>query len=431
MSQLPLQQTSKLKLLVDDIFTVISSRKMMVMLLLGFSSGLPLLLSISTLIAWFSQSNISTEKIGLLTLISAPYTFKFIWSPIMDRFSLPFLGRRRGWILVMQILLMITVMLNALFTPETNPWALACLNLIIAFLSATQDININAYQADILKPNERALGGAVSTLGYRIAMFASGAGALLIAASFSWHSAYIIIGLLFLIGIIGTLVAPSTQRTTEHAPKTLFKAVILPFMDFFKRNHIISAFLILILIIVYKLGDQLAFSLNTVFFLRGLNFSLNEVAIAFKFSAMIFTILGTLSGGFIMKRIGIYKGFLYFSFCMALANLCYAVLAIVGKSFYLMTLSVAIEYFAGGLGSAAFLAFLFSLCNQNYSATQFALFSSLDSLGRVFIGPVAGFVATSYSWAMLFILSTCIGLAVSMFILFSKQLIINMIGTTK
>ncbi|MCF6775103.1 MFS transporter [Thiotrichales bacterium 19X7-9] len=427
MSQLPLQQTNKNKPLVDDIITVITSRKMMVMLLLGFSSGLPLLLSISTLIAWFSQSDISTEKIGLLTLISAPYTFKFIWSPIMDRFSLPFLGHRRGWILVMQILLMLTVALNALFTPENNPWALAFLNLIIAFLSATQDININAYQADVLKPDERALGGAVSTLGYRIAMFASGAGALLIASSFGWHNAYIIISLLFLIGIIGTLVAPKAIKVRTHAPKTLFQAVILPFIDFFQRHHFISAILILLLIIVYKLGDQLAFSLNTVFFLRGLNFSLNEVAIAFKFSAMIFTILGTLTGGFIMKRIGIYKGFLYFSLAMALANLCYAILAIVGKSFYLMTLSVAVEYFAGGLGSAAFLAFLFSLCNQNYSATQFALFSSLDSLGRVFIGPLAGFIATTYNWATLFLLSTCIGLAVSIFILFSKRIITSMV----
>ncbi|MCF6767310.1 MFS transporter [Thiotrichales bacterium 19S11-10] len=417
--------------LLLEIRAILTSRKMLVMLLLGFSSGLPLLLTLSTLIAWYTQSNISIQDIGFLTMISAPYTFKFVWAPLMDRFSLSFISHRLGWVLITQLLLIITVASNALFTPETNPWTLAILNLFIAFISATQDININAYQADILKPEERALGGAISTLGYRIAMFASGAGALIIASKTSWATAYLSISLLFIIGIIGTLIAPKIKQKTEHMPQSLYQAVVFPLTDFLKRHHIRSALLILCLIIVYKLGDQLAFSLNTVFFLRGLNFSLEQVAYAFKLSAMAFTILGTLIGGLLIKRIGIYKGFLYFSFAMALANLSYAILAIVGKNFYLMMFSVAVEYFAGGLGSAAFLAFLFSLCNQNYSATQFALFSSLDSLGRVFIGPFAGYIVKNYSWVLLFLISTTIGLVVTFIIYLTRGQISSMLKLNK
>lgn len=405
----------------QEIIAVLGLRKMFVMLLLGFSSGLPLLLTLSTLAAWYTQAGIETKDIGFLSLISVPYTFKFLWAPLMDRFSLPFLGRRKGWILLMQILLIIFVFSNGFFTPNEHPWILATLNFIIVFLSATQDININAYQADILKPNERALGGAISTLGYRVAMFISGGGSLLLAATFSWSIAFFVIALLFIIGIFATLIAPNPQNEIQHTPKSLYDAVIFPFLEFFNRYTKKTAIFTLFIIIFYKLGDQLAFALNTTFFLRGLGFSLTEVAIAFKISALIFTLLGTLTGGIIIRFIGVFKGLLYFSFIMALANLMYMILALTGKNFMLMTISVAIEYFAGGLGSSAFLAFLFSLCNQNYSATQFALFSSLDSLGRVFIGPFAGFIAEYLGWASLFLTSTIIGIIVSISLIFSHH----------
>ena len=413
---------SEIKLATTESFKAIfTSRKMLVMFLLGFSSGLPLLLTMSTLTLWYAQYNISIQDIGFLSLIAFPYAFKFLWAPLIDRYTLPFLGRRRGWIFAMQLCMMATIITVSFYTPESHAFLIAGICVVLCFFSATQDIAINAYQADILLENERALGGAVSVLGYRVAMFTSGSVALFIASYTSWNIAYLSMAGFMLIGVVGVFIAPSPESSATNIPKNLLHAVVLPFKEFFTRLSFKSALLVLAIIVIYKLGDALAFSLNSVFFLKGLGFSLIEIGIAYKTNALIAAILGSIVGGIIITRIGVYKGILYFSVIMACANLMYLLLALVGKSYVLMSISVAVEYFAGGLGTAAFIALLLSLCNQSFSATQFAIFSSIDSLGRIFLGPLAGFTVENYSWAMLFFLSFVIGIITTAIIYLAKK----------
>ena len=405
---------------IDGTKAIFTSRKMLVMFLLGFSSGLPLMLTLSTLSLWYAAYNIKIEDIGFLSLITFPYTIKFLWSPLMDCFVPPILGRRRGWILLMQCCLMVTIIIISLFSPDKNALFIAILAGLVCFFSASQDIAINAYQADILHEEERALGGAVSVLGFRVAMFTSGTLALIIAAYANWHIAYLSMGLLVAIGMLGVFLAPKTPNITE-LPKTLSESVWRPFKEFFQRINIRSACLILLIIIIYKLGDALAFSLNSVFFLKGLHFTLVEIGLAYKTNALIATLIGTTIGGLVIRKVGIYKGLLYFSILMACANLMYVLLAMVGKSYWLMSASVATEYFAGGLGTSAFIAFLLSLCHQSYSATQYAIFSSLDSIGRVFIGPFAGLTVANINWTTLFVMSFMIGIVTTIIIYLAKQ----------
>ena len=406
---------------IESFKGIFTSRKMLVMFLLGFSSGLPLLLTMSTLTLWYAEYNVSIKDIGLLSLVAFPYTFKFLWAPLMDRFTLPFLGRRRGWILAMQLCIIGSLIFVSLYNPQNHPLIIAGICVVICFFSASQDIAINAYQADILLEKERALGSAVSVLGYRTAMFTSGSVALFIAAVANWNVAYLSMSAFMIIGIAGVFLAPSTNPKQAHIPSSLQKAVLLPFKEFFSRLNIKYAILILFIIVIYKLGDALAFSLNSVFFLKGLNFSLIDIGVAYKTNALIFSILGSIIGGIIITRIGVYRGFLYFSIVMACANLMYMLLALVGKSYVLMGMSVAIEYFAGGLGTSAFIALLLSLCNQSFSATQFAIFSSIDSLGRVFIGPLAGITVAHYNWPTLFSLSFLIGVITTLIIYLAKK----------
>jgi MFS transporter, PAT family, beta-lactamase induction signal transducer AmpG len=413
---------SEIKLATTESFKAIfTSRKMLVMFLLGFSSGLPFLLTLSTLTLWFASYDISMQDLGYLSLITFPYAIKFLWAPLMDRYTLPFLGRRHGWILAMQVCIIFMIILLSFYSPDTHPLTIAGICVVLCFFSASQDIAINAYQADILLENERAIGGTISVLGYRIGIIISGTVALFIAFYSSWNTAYLSMSGFMIIGIVGILIAPHPDMSKITIPKNLFNAVILPFKEFFTRLSFKSALLVLLIIIIYKLGDALAFSMNSAFFLKGLNFNLIEIAIAYKTNATIFAILGSVVGAIIITRIGIYKGILYFSIIMACANLMYLLLALVGKSYVLMSLSVAVEYFAGGLGTSAFIALLLSLCNQSFSATQFAIFSSIDSIGRIFIGPLAGFTVENYSWATLFFLSFVIGLITTLIIYLAKK----------
>lgn len=410
----------------ESIKALFVSRKMLVMFLLGFSSGLPLLLTMSTLTLWYASYNVSIQEIGLLSLIAFPYTFKFLWAPLMDRFIPPFLGRRRGWILSMQAFMILLLMIISMYNPGEHPYFIAIIGVFICFVSASQDIAINAYQADILLEKERALGSAVYVLGYRLAMFFSGTISLFIASYFNWNIAYFTMSIFMFIGILGVFLAPPTEDNEKYIPISLTKTTIHSFKEFFIRLNKKSALLILFIIVFYKLGDALAFSLNSVFFLKGLNFSLIDIGIAFKTNAMIFSLIGSIMGGIIINRIGLYKGFLYFSLIMALANLMYLALALIGKNYTMMAMSVAVEYFAGGLGTSAFVALLLSLCNKSYSATQFAIFSSIDSLGRVFIGPLAGFTVENFNWPILFLLSFMIGIFTTIIIYLSKKSICYM-----
>ena len=397
---------------------------MLTMFLLGFSSGLPIMLVGSTFTIWYTKYNISVESIGLLSLITFPYTIKFLWSPIIDRYALPFFNRRKSWIFLTQILLIFFIFLLSILQPNQHPFIIALVGLFVSIASATQDIAFNAYQVEVLDENERAIGASISSLGYRLAMFCMSTIILFIVAASNWHIAFLIMSSFMLIGIIGTLIAPN-QKIIIHHPSSIQDAVIMPFKEFFSRDTLWACLFIIFITIVYKLGDSLAFALNSVFFLKGLNFSLVDIAIAYKTSSLIFSLTGLVVGGLIVKKIGIYRGFLWFSLLMACANLMYLLLALVGKSYGLMVLSVAVEYFVGSMGSAVLIAFLLSLCNKEFSATQFALFSSIDSIGRVFIGPFAGWTAGTLGWAWLFFFSFLIGLMTTWFVFLGRNYILR------
>jgi len=377
------------------------SRRMLVVLLLGFVSGLPLALTATTLQAWFTVANVNIMAIGVLTLVGQPYVYKFMWAPALDRYTLPILGRRRGWILSMQFCLAVALVWMAFMRPEVNPWGLAALALLVAVFSATQDIAIDAYRTDLLKTDERGLGSAMATAGYRVAMLVSGGLAMIVAARIGWRSMYLMMaGLMFCLMLVTWMAPPTEQKVVP--PRTLARAVIAPFFEFITRRH---AWVILAFIVLYKLSDAFALSLGTTFLIRGIGFSLMDVGAIYKFVGLIATLLGAFVGGFWMTRLSLFWALFYFGVVQGVSNLLFMALAMVGKSYSLMVTTIFLESFCGGLGTVAFIALLMSLCDSRFTATQFALFSAFSAVGRVFVGPFAALVEVHFGWVYFFMLS--------------------------
>lgn len=368
------------------------------MLVFGFSSGLPLALTGGTLQAWMTVVGVDLRTIGLFSLVGLPYTLKFLWAPFMDRYVPPWLGRRRGWILSTQIALFFAIFAMAFVSLQYGVGRVALLAFILAFASASQDIVIDAYRTDVLREAERGAGTAVHVMGYRIAILVSGAGALILSDRIGWRNTYLLMALVMLTGVIGALIGPEPDLQS-NPPKTLRDAVWGPLEDFFSRHGALS---ILLLIVLYKLGDAYAGTLTTAFLIRGAGFSPTDVGAVNKGLGLLSLIVGATIGGSLMVRLGLFRSLLYFGVLQAVSNLSFMALALVGKSYPVMVFAVAFENLAGGMGTSAFVAFLMSLCNHRYSATQFALLSSLAVLGRVIISPTAGYVVESLGWANFF-----------------------------
>lgn len=370
-------------------------------LLLGFSSGLPLALTGGTLQAWMTVEGVDLRTIGVFTLVGLPYTLKFLWSPVLDRFVPPFLGRRRGWILICQLALMVLIVTMSGFSPRDVPWIVAFLAVMITFFSASQDVVVDAYRTDILKESERGLGAGVFVTGYRIAMLVSGALALIVSETLGWRTTYILMAGLLTIGVAAVFFGPDPEEEAPP-PRTLAEAVSGPLKEFFSRP---GAWAFLALIFLYKLGDAFAGGLTTAFLIRGAEFSVGEVGVVNKGMGLIASIVGALFGGVIMIRLGMFRSLLYFGVLQAVSNLSFMVLALMGKSYSMMVFAVAFENLAGGMGTASFVGFLMSLCNRRYTATQFALLSALASLGRVFVGPPSGFLVELTGWPIFFFIT--------------------------
>lgn len=377
------------------------NRRMSVMLLLGFSSGLPLSLCASTLQAWMATVDTSIRTIGLFTLAQVPYVLKFLWAPLMDRYALPFFDRRRSWIMLSQALLMIAIVLMAFSDPRSNLPLMGLLALMIAFLSATQDIAFDAYRTEILEDKERGIGVGISVSAYRIAMIVSGAGVLIMADHIGWQAAFLIVSLLFVAGMAGVVLGPDAD-VRSRAPVTLNEAVVEPFREFLARRR---AWLLLVFIVLYKLGDAFAGSLSTVFLISGLEFSLTEVGVINKVISLVMTIAGVLIGGGLMIRLSLFNALFWFGAVQALTNLGFMFLAWHGKDYIGAVMVVALENLAGGMGTAAFVALLMALCNHRYTATQFALLSALASLGRVFVGPPSGELVAMLGWTQFYLIT--------------------------
>ncbi|CAK0751505.1 muropeptide:H(+) symporter [Gammaproteobacteria bacterium] len=383
-----------------------ANSSMILMLALGFSSGLPLALTSGTLQAWLTTAGADLTTIGLFTLVGLPYTLKFLWAPLMDRYVLPWLGRRRGWMLVTQILLGVGILALAGADPVNAPMTVAILALIVAFASASQDVAIDAYRVELLAPTERGLGAAVSVVGYRVAMLLTGAGALVAAQFVGFSNVYFLTTGFLVVGLIATIFGQEpTRKDIEYAlpPPTLRAAIEEPLREFFLRP---GALILLALIILYKFGDAFADSLTTAFLIRGVGFDVGEVGAINKGLGLASLLLGGLIGGAWLARLGLYRALLFFGVLQAVSNLTFAILAWAGKSYLLMIAAVGFEKLAGGMGTAAFVALLMGLCDPRYTATQFALLSALAALGRVYVGPAAGFVVDAVGWAEFFIITS-------------------------
>ncbi len=364
---------------------------------LGFASGLPLLLTSSTLTAWLASEGISIKTIGLFAFVALPYNFKFLWAPLLDRYQLFRIGRRKSWMFATQLLLCLTIFglgaLNVVSAPQT----VAIFALLIAFLSASQDIVVDAYRTDILKDTERGRGTATYVAGYRYAMIIAGAGALLVADHLSWTLTYWLLAGFMAMSMIATWMAP--QPPSPPIPATLRASVIVPIRDLFARKGIGMTIAIVAL---YKLGDSLAAHLISPFLIQ-LDFSLTEIGLVHKGLGMAATIIGCAIAGTIADKIGIRRGLLIFGIAQSLGNIGYLGLALVGYSKMWLLTAIGIDNLCNGLGTAAFVAYLMSLCNRRFSATQYALLTSASSLlGRVFT-PVGAAFADGYGWISFFI----------------------------
>lgn len=377
---------------------IFRSRRVAVVCLLGFSSGLPLALTTGTLQAWMTVSGVDLATIGIFTLVGIPYTWKFLWAPFMDRYVPPFLGRRRGWIAAMQMLLGAGIAIMGALDPVTMPWALAALALMVAFISASQDVVFDAYRADVLRPAERGIGAAVSVLGYRLAMLVSGALALILSDQIGWQNSYWLMAALMIAAIGATLFGPEPEVEVTP-PKTLTEAVIEPLREFFARH---GAWGLLLLIVLYKLGDAFAGSLTTAFLIRGVDFTPTEVGAINKGMGLAATLVGVVFGGILMARLGLFRSLLMFGILQAISNLTFMWLAAIGKDYAVMVLAVGFENLAGGMGTAAFVALLMAMCDKRFTASQFALLSALAAVGRVYVGPASGYMVESIGWTTFF-----------------------------
>jgi PAT family beta-lactamase induction signal transducer AmpG len=381
------------------------NRRLAVMLPLGFASGLPLALTAGTLQAWLTVEGVDLKTIGIFTLVGLPYTLKFLWAPLMDRVVPPWLGRRRGWMLLTQLCVALGLVLMAMTSPRTHPERLAAYALLVAFLSASLDIVFDAYRTDTLQPHERGLGAAVWVNGYRIALLVAGAGALWLADSVGWPTAYLAMSAVMLAGIAIIIVSPEPTRLADP-PKSLSEAVGAPLREFFSRPQALG---FLAVIVLYKLGDAFASSLQTAFLIGGMGFSATEVG-AVKGLGIFATLFGALLGGVMMTRSSLVPSLLLFGLLQAVSNLGFAVLAAAGKSTAILTAAVVIENVTGGMGTAAFVALVMSLCNPRYTATQFALLSSLEALGRVFAGRPSADLVDLMGWAQFFVVTLLVAL---------------------
>ena len=386
---------------MPQLFKSLCSKRMLVNLLFGFSSGLPLLLILTALQAWMKDAGVDLKTIGLLSLIGLPYTFKFLWSPLFDRFTPPFLGRRRGWIIIVQILLAAAIAQMAFSAPTPqDPLTISILALIVAFFSASQDIVLDAYRREILSDEELALGSSIFVNGYRIAMLLSSSGALILADKLnSWPTVYLIMAGFMIIGIITTLWADEPQ-VDSPPPRNLREAVIEPFIDYFKRDY---ALWILAFILFYKLGDTLASSMSTPFYMD-IGFTKSQIGYVVKTFGIGSMLLGTFLGGSIVLKIGLYRSLWIFGILQAASILPFTYLATTGSVLGLLIAIIVFENLSFGMGTAAQVALMGSLTNKRFTATQYALLSSLMGVPRVILSAPMGKLAEISGWQWYFLI---------------------------
>lgn len=388
-----------------EILRTVRSRRMIVAALYGFCSGLPLLLTASVLQAWMTREGISLEAIGLMALVGLPYTVKFLWAPLLDRYTLPFFGRRRGWLLVIQLALMAAIIGLGQTDPLRYPWLLAAVAALVTFFSASQDIVIDAHRRETLADAELGLGSSLYVYGYRVGMLLASGGGLILADYLPFSLVYLILGLSLSVGIATTLFAPEAG-VPQGTPRTLKSAVIEPFLEYFARR---DAVLILLFILLYKIGDSMASTMTTPFYLD-LGFSLTAIGTVVKLFGFWAVLAGLFVGGAAMMRLGIYRSLWLFGILQGVSTASFAVLAHIGASVVGLAAVISFENFSGGMGTAAYMAFMASLTDKKFTATQYALLSSLMGVPRVIASAPTGYMADALGWSAFFVVCSLIAI---------------------
>ncbi|MAR64179.1 MAG: MFS transporter [Rickettsiales bacterium] len=400
----------------QNFFRLYFNKKQFLIFLMGITSGIPLYLILSTLFIWLTREDIDISTIGLFALTQIPWSIKFLWAPIIDSFRIPLLhrllGQRKAWLFIIQINLILFIILLGYSNPTENLKLTALLALIISFFSASQDVVIDAYRIEILNDDSQGAGAAMTQFGYRVGGLFAGAGSLYLTVIFSWEYVFLTISIIFFFLMVFIIfIIPSTN--SHIASK---KNLIEPFREFLFRNSISKVLLIFLFIFFFKFGDVIAGVMANPFYVK-IGFSNIEIANASKVFGVIMTILGVFIGGYFVKIFGILKSLLISGFFQVFSNLLYVLLNYMGPELSYLFLTVAGENFSGGLGSAAFVAYLSSLCNRKYTGTQYALLSSIMGLARAILSSPSGYLVEYIGWSKFFIISTFLGLP-SIIILF-------------
>ncbi|MGE0867124.1 MAG: MFS transporter [Kofleriaceae bacterium] len=396
---------------VVRLFAVFRTPRMAVLFALGWSSGIPLYLTGLTLQAWLTELGVSLDRIAAVPLMGLAYTLKFLWAPVLDRFQLPLLGRRRGWMLTLQVLLVVAIAALGMCDPIGAPNTLVAMAMIVALLSASFDVVLDAYNADLLAPHERAAGSAAYVLGYRTAMVTTGALALVLADHLTWPAIYGVMAALMVIGIVATLLAeepaPGGRRLASFG-----EALYRPFVELWHRLGPRTLALVLAFTAVYKFGDHFAQVLVITFLKRGAGFEYTEIAAIYQVLGLAGTALGGMTAGILVSRFGLPRMLVAFGVLQSVTNLLYAALAAAasGDALWLFSTAVLVDNLANAMGTAAFLALLMSVCSPAVSATQLALLTSLSSVGQRVFGPFAASVVEAADWTGFFAITSALAI---------------------
>lgn len=384
------------------------NRRILICVFTGFTSGLPLYVLFQLVPGWLRAEGVGLAEIGFFALVQFPYTWKFLWSPLMDRYTLPFLGHRRGWMLLTQVALLMSMAVMGYIKPDLSLWTVAYLSVAVAFFSASQDIVLDAFRRELLPDVELGLGNSVHVQAYRLSGLVPGALGFILADIFAWHIVFVIVAMFMVVGIVMTLVIDEAIKEPTP-PRTLRDAVILPFKDFIGRAGLAPALLVLAFLFLYKLGDNMATALQSPFFID-VGFTLTQIGAIAKTAGLTAAIIGGLVGGLIMVKLSINRALWLFGVVQIVSILGFALLSEIGPSPWMLGFAVAFEYLGVGLGSAALIAFMARTTNPAFAATQLALFTALASVPRVFANAVTGVIVESVGWTNFFLLCTALAI---------------------
>ena len=392
----------------ESLKEAVLNRRMLICVFTGFSSGLPLYLLFQMVPYWLRTEGVGLAEIGFFALVQFPYTWKFLWAPIMDRYTLPFLGHRRGWILVTQLALLVSIGALGFLRPDMSLWAIAYLAAAVAFFSASQDIVLDAYRRELLPDVELGLGNSIHVQAYRLSGLIPGGLGLILADRLPWHMVFIVVALFMIVGIVMTMMIAEAIKDPSP-PRSLKESVIEPFREFIGRAGLGSALLVLAFLFFYKLGDNMATALQTPFF-HDVGFSGTQIGSIAKLVGTTAAIVGGLVGGLIMIKVSINRALWMFGFVQITSILGFALLSVVGANPWMLAFAMAFEYLGVGLGTAALTAFMAKSTNVAFAATQFALFTALISVPRVLASATTGMIVERTGWTNFFLICTLLAI---------------------